>query len=112
MTISRTIHCQQRQQQRGIPDVALGLLSKYGRSTPASRGASMVYLDRWSRQELREELSEDQYRRIEHQLNCFLVVANETGMRVITAGHRTRRIQQDRAHHRPDRRRRCKGACK
>ena len=112
MDLRRTQHCHKRQQQRGISDVAVELLSKYGCTVRASKGASICYLDRSSRQEVHDELSFEIFRSIEHQLKCFLVVATDDPERIITTGHRYRRIRRDHCTRRAQRRSSFREGCK
>ncbi len=112
MDLKQTQHCRKRQQQRGIQDAALEILSEYGCTVRASDGASLCYLDRRSRQELHSELTQAVFRSIEHQLKCFLVIATDDPGRIITVGHRYRRIRRDHCHSRFQRRVSFGGTCK
>lgn len=86
-----THHAAQRLQQRAIPERALELLRRYGRSEYAS-GARIRYFDRRSLQRAMravgvEDLEPD-------RLHDMYYVESKEGV-VVTAGHRTRRIKRD-----------------
>ena len=95
-----TSHAQARMQQRAIPPFVVELLERFGASA-RSGGADRLYFDKASRKRLRHHFGGDRsLRLVEPWLEAFIVVAD--GGPVVTAGHRTDRIQRDwRASRRP-----------
>ncbi len=72
-----TDHARARMQQRGISAAAIDLLLSYGRSSPADRGAEIVFFDKSVREAQR--------------LSRIYAILGADG-RVLTVGHRFRRI--------------------
>lgn len=90
MTLSQ--HALVRMQQRGIPELVLPLLLKFGRKEHDHRGGKLVYLTRSSREQIRKAAGKEEFRRIEPALDTYAVV-DKSGV-VLTVGHRTRRINR------------------
>lgn len=91
MNTTLTKHARDRMQQRGIPQLVVDCLVRFGRCEPCSDGASKYYLDKKSRHELNvyagrfaDQLSE--------LLDVFVVVGSDSS--VITAAHREKRIRK------------------
>lgn len=87
-----THHAEHRMQQRGIPELALVLLSQYGQEQPSGNGTSMRYFDKrgWARAE-REIL--DLARNIDRIRDMYFIEGQEEV--VVTAGHRTQPVKKD-----------------
>ena len=87
-----TGHAQARVQQRGIPPLILEWLLAYGATKADHRGAEIRYFDRQSRRRLGNAVGHQVVDRLSGLLDTYVVVA-ENGA-VITAGHRTKRINR------------------
>jgi hypothetical protein len=88
--IQMTRHAEVRMQQRGIARQALESLLSYGAQSHDHRGATVVYFDKRARFRLLREGGRRAYQQVEKQLNAYAVVADDG--RVVTVGHRDRRI--------------------
>lgn len=53
MNLTLTKHARDRMQQRGIPQLVVDCLIRFGRCEPCGGGAAKYYLDKRSRSELR-----------------------------------------------------------
>ena len=84
-----TVHAAARLRQRGIPAEALDCLESFGHVRHDHRGAEVLYMDHRSREVARRAMGEAAYRRAERLMNVYAVVADG---RVVTVGHRTRRV--------------------
>lgn len=87
-----TQHAQARMQQRGIPAEIIEQLVGFGRVTHDHRGGRIVWFDRASRMRLQREYGRSFYRSVEKHLDAYAVLDREG--RVVTVGHRFRRIWQ------------------
>lgn len=85
-----TNHAQTRLQQRGIPKIIVENLLEFGSEIHDHRGSRILYFDHRARRELRSQLGEGMYKRIESRLDAYAVVGREG--KIVTVGHRTRRI--------------------
>ena len=92
MDIPLTDHARQRLQQRAISEPVVAGLLAYGRGEHDHRGSTLFYFDHRARARLRNVWDKETYRRLEQKLDAYLVVAADGS--VITAGHRTRRINR------------------
>jgi hypothetical protein len=84
-----TVHAAARLRQRGIPAEALDCLESFGHVRHDHPGAEVIYIDHRSRAMARRAMGEAAYRRAERLMNVYAVVADG---RVVTVGHRTRRV--------------------
>lgn len=87
-----TDHAAHRMQQRGIPDLAVALLTRYGKRQHATDGASVRYFDKrsWARAERAIlELAQN----IDRVRDMYFI-ENEESV-VVTTGHRTERVKLD-----------------
>ena len=90
MILNMTDHARTRIQQRGIPAAVVESLLEFGSEAYDHRGGLVVYFNRRARETLRRVAGKDLYRRIETHLDAYAVVT--LGGRIVTVGHRTRRI--------------------
>jgi hypothetical protein len=104
-----TGHAAVRMRQRGICQDALQCLLSYGRREHDHRGAEVVVHDRETREQVRRFESAEMWRAVERTRELYAVVSSDG--RVITAGHRVRRVIRDRSlvSLRPSRGRACNG---
>ncbi len=86
-----TTHAAARLRQRGIPADALDCLESYGHVRHDHRGAEILYMDHRSRLAARRSMGEAAYKRAEKLMNVYAVVADG---KVVTVGHRTRRVNR------------------
>lgn len=84
-----TDHARARMQQRGISAAAIDLLLSYGRSSPAHRGAEIVFFDKSARGLLAKR--DPAAAREAARLSRTYAILGADGA-VVTVGHRTRRI--------------------
>ena len=92
MQLELTKHAQTRMQQRGIPQDIIEQLLGYGRMTHDHHGGQIVWFDRASRRRLQREFGMSSYRVTEKHLDAYVVLDSEG--RVLTVGHRFKRIRQ------------------
>ena len=91
MNISK--HAEIRGQQRGIQtQLAVEVLRTYGKRAYDSQGSVLRYLDRQSRRKIRQELGPDSKQFLEKHGNVYCV-ENIEDRRVITVGHRYKRLK-------------------
>jgi hypothetical protein len=86
-----TVHATARLRQRGIPATAIDCLEDFGHIRHDHRGAEILYMDHRSRRVARRAMGDVAYRRVEKLMNVYAVVADG---RVVTVGHRTRRLRR------------------
>ena len=83
-------HCNQRMQQRSIPQMILDLLLDFG-SAHRSHGADCLVFDKAARMRLRRHMGGNRGLNIfEPWLGIYAIVGDDGA--VITAGHRLRRL--------------------
>jgi len=87
-TLSR--HASVRCQQRGIPPLILEWLLEFG-SEVRTHGAAKRYFDKAARKRLERSVGAQVVDRMGDLLNLYLI---EGDVQIVTAGVRTRRIQQ------------------
>ncbi len=87
-----TEHAATRMRQRAISGQTVGLLRECGRRLYDHRGGIVHYFDKSCRRELQRRLGDDSYRRLERELDAYLVMSTHGS--VITVGHRDRRINR------------------
>ena len=85
--LSFTDHARRRCQQRGIDPEVARVLFRYGKRG-YSRGAVSYAMDKVSRERARRGIGAAAYRRLEGQLDCYIIVAGD-GM-VVTVARRLR----------------------
>ena len=88
-----TRHAIVRAQQRGIPQLAVDLLLEHGTTQPAAQGATLYFFDKKARRRL-HAYAGPLSRILSEGLDVFAIVSDDG--RVVTVGHRTRRIERDR----------------
>ena len=89
-----TKHAQKRLQQRGIPDMAVRLICKYGKRSYYKGGESYCINKRNRRRlekDLKARLDSREFRRIVKSLDCYVVLS---GDEIITVAHRTKRLRR------------------
>ena len=91
MSTSLTIHAMTRSQQRAVPPLMQEWLLQYGAQMHDSRGGIIRYFDKAAKRRLERAFGREPVRRMKDKLGCYLVEADG---RVITAGHRRRRIHR------------------
>lgn len=93
LTGNLTAHARARMQQRGISAAALDALLDFGRTTRAGRGRELVFFDRKAREHLEraKALAAGEATRV---CNSYAIIGSDG--KVITVGHRFRRIARDR----------------
>lgn len=84
-----TRHAETRAQQRGIPPFIVDIVIENGHSA-RRRGADVYFLDQRDRKALRKKMGKLVYRRLEDLFDAYVVMGDDG--RVITCGHRYRRI--------------------
>jgi hypothetical protein len=87
-----TNHAQARLQQRGIPVYVVESLLDFGCETHDHRGGTKIFFDHKALNRLRQTSSVS-YRNLERYLNTYVVLGSDGTL--ITAAHRTRRINRD-----------------
>jgi hypothetical protein len=87
-----TQHAQARLRQRGIPPDALAIPFEYGVTMHDHYGAEVLYMTRAGRQSVLRSRGRQAYKRLEPTFNVYAVIDSDG--RVITVGHRTRRINR------------------
>lgn len=87
-----TQHAQARMQQRGIPAEVVEQLIDFGRVTHDHQGGRIAWFDRASRLRLQRECAGTFYRAVEKHLDAYVILDRQG--RVVTVGHRFRRIRQ------------------
>lgn len=92
MDIPLTHHARQRLQQRAIPEPVIASLLAFGKEEYDHHGSALYYFDHRAKERLRNAVGKDAYRRMESKLDAYVVVASDGS--VITAGHRTRRMNR------------------
>lgn len=86
-----TPHAQARMQQRGLPPGIVDLLLAYGSVTHDHHGAEILHFDKPALRRLEHDWGRTFVRRIDGLRRVYAVLQ---GGRVITTGHRHRRIHR------------------
>lgn len=86
-----TQHAAKRLQQRALPPLVIDLLYRYGREQHQA-GATVLFFDEKGRRKAREELK-NALKRFDKLEDAYLVELAIDG-RIVTAGHRNRRINR------------------
>lgn len=84
-----TKHATERMQQRGLTPYLIELVLDYGDCRPDHRGAEIYYLSKKSKKRLRESLTKEQWIKLDHGLDAFVVMREG---HVVTCGHRFHRV--------------------
>ncbi|MEZ5646023.1 MAG: hypothetical protein R3E94_03265 [Burkholderiaceae bacterium] len=84
-----TKHAAKRSQQRGIPELVIDLLLRFGRRDHDHRGAEIVYFDKASRKHV-ERYCGSLIGKVNEHLDCYAVVADEV---IVTVGVRYERVR-------------------
>ena len=85
-----TYHAAVRSQQRGIPPLIINLVVSYGKMIQR-RGASVYFLDKLTRRNLKKEIGSIAYRRLDDLLDAYVVVADDGA--VVTTGKHYKRLK-------------------
>ena len=84
-------HANTRAQQRAIPPLVIDWLLAYGSEAPCQNGVAIRYFDKPAKRRLERAYGREPIRRFADKLSCYLL---EKDGRVITAGHRYRRVRR------------------
>lgn len=87
-----TNHATSRMRQRAISPRTVDYLLECGRKTYDHKGAVICYFDKASRQHLLDRAGAVEYKRLEHELNAYLVMTVDGT--VVTVGHRAKRLNR------------------
>lgn len=86
-------HAVAQMRQRAISESTVDYLIEWGRKTYDHRGGVIRHFDKASRNQLLRHLGEDRAKKLESQLDAYVVVS--TAGQVITVGHRYKRINRN-----------------
>ncbi|SEP82124.1 protein of unknown function [Devosia sp. YR412] len=89
--LNLSAHATTRMHQRGIRSEVVEALLTYGRCE-RSRGADVYFVDRRTRERVREEIGGKRFARIEKSLDAYLVVGEDGTL--ITAARSLRRFRR------------------
>jgi len=89
--LSITQHAATRMQQRGISMREVTCLHRFGRTLHDNRGCVRRYLDRKRLAHVRDSLPDAKLGWLDRVRDLYIV---EEGNRVITVGHRTRKLRR------------------
>lgn len=87
--MKNTIHAEVRSQQRGVPQIIVDLLMRFGEREPSSGSTEIVYFSRASRKRVQSYVGGMLGKMNEH-LNAYAVVHDGS---VVTVGPRFKRIK-------------------
>ena len=89
-----TKHAQKRLQQRGITDLTVRLICKYGKRSYKNGGESYC-INKNSRlrleKDLKKRLSSREYRKVIKHLDCYVIIS---GGEILTVAHRNKRLRR------------------
>jgi hypothetical protein len=85
-------HGRKRQQQRGIPNLIVEWLQRFGCEHHDGNGAVIHYFDRRARRKLERCVGTEPVRRMHEYLDAYAVV--RTSGELVTVGHRYERIRR------------------
>ena len=85
-----TRHAAVRSQQRGIPPLIIDLVVDYGTEIQR-RGASVYFLDKLTRRNLKKEIGSIAYKRLDDLLDAYVVVSGDGT--IVTTGKHYRRLK-------------------
>jgi len=86
-----TNHARNRQQQRGIPNLIVEWLERFGRERHDHHGAVIYYFDKRARRSLERYYGRTAVRRMNEFLNSYAIL--DTNGSLITVGHRYERLR-------------------
>jgi len=86
--MTMTQHAQIRQQQRGLPPLTIELLERFGSREHAHDGSEILYFDKHARKRV-ASYAGGLFGKVSELLDAYAIMAEG---RVITVGHRYRRI--------------------
>ncbi len=86
-----TKHAAKRCQQRGISQDAVHVLYRYGKRQHTYDGGVSYAMDKKTRRTAKKDMGETAYRRIESQLDSYIIV-KLNGV-LVTAAHRLERLR-------------------
>lgn len=92
MNLSLTTHARDRMQQRGIPELVIDCLVRFGRCVPCGGGTFKYYLDKKSRHELNAYAGRFAGHLAEF-LDVYVVLSSDSA--VVTTAHRSKRIRKN-----------------
>jgi hypothetical protein len=84
-------HASARAKQRAVPPLIQEWLCLYGAEAHDNRGCIVRYFDKPAKRRLERAVGREPVKRMKDKLTCYLV---EGDGRVITTGHRRRRIRR------------------
>lgn len=87
-----TAHAHTRAQQRGLPPLVMHWLDDFGREVPAPGGTTIRHFDKHARRRLERTVGREPVRRMHEYLDAYAVYGPDG--RIITIGHRYRRIHR------------------
>ncbi len=85
-------HAVAQMQQRAISETTVDYLIEWGRKAYDHRGGVVRYFDKASRNQLIKQVGQERAKELESQLDAYVVVS--TSGRIITVGHRYKRINR------------------
>lgn len=85
-------HAVARQQQRGVPQIVIGLVATYGKAVPAGGGTTKYFFTGTARMELAVEMDQETWDQVSKHMDVYIVVCDTTGT-VITVGRINSRIR-------------------
>lgn len=91
MNNNLSVHAEKRSKQRAVPPLIMHWLWEYGAEVHDKRGCTVRYFDRSAKRRLEKAVGREVVKRLDDKLSCYIV---EGDGRIITAGHRRRRIKQ------------------
>lgn len=86
-------HARCRARQRGIPPLVLQWLFDYGRERYDGRGGRLLWFDKGSRRHIERDVGQEAVRRMHEFLDAYVVLTSSDD-RIITTGHRYKRVFQ------------------
>jgi hypothetical protein len=86
-----TSHAAKRQQQRGIPNLVIEWLERFGHEQHDQHGAMLYYFDKPARRRLERHYGRTSVRRMHEFLNAYVVI--DRNGQLITVGHRYNRVR-------------------
>ena len=91
-SLNMTQHALQQSQRRCLDSRLIEYAWMYGRHLDAGRGCIRCFFDRRARNSLKEQLTRQEYARIEKKLNCYVVLTDDQET-VITAAYKTKKFR-------------------
>ncbi len=88
-----TQHATIRMQQRGIREITLDCLLKFGSKMHSDRGCFIMFFDKQARKRLQKIADSNLYKYLQSQLDAYAIVTAQG--EVLTVGHRFKRINRN-----------------